>query len=75
MGNKINIQTIKSFIGKNVNLHLYSGDTIINVKIVRVIKPSSSWWRIFYKNSEKVEQIPQYQLKEITAINPLLVVS
>lgn len=67
----LHINTIKSFINQNVNLHLQHGTVIVNVKLTGIAKTDRGYV-VFYKNHKKIESVCQYEIQEIDAINPYL---
>lgn len=71
----VNINSLKSFIGKNVNLHLKDGSVIINVRVEKLTRDELNGKLMlrcvpFRKN--RTLQIPVKKVAWTESLNPFL---
>ena len=72
---RINLNAVKSFLGKNVNLHLKDGSVIINVRVENIICDKFNGKLMLrcvpFRKKETI-RIPIKNLAWAETLNPLL---
>jgi len=67
-GGRLDLNSARAVVGRHVNLHLWDGSVIVNVRVVEALHGSPSFLRYKIPAKRRMRQVP---LRDVAWLEPL----